>query len=93
MQGWLPWVEFVLESMRVKVSKILLTVKVGSKGEVRSIIGHETTEGSRAAVLNPGLTDPPSVVRLREGFHEFGWRKKLQLYFHKPLTEIKHLIQ
>jgi hypothetical protein len=79
-------------SIHVKVSRILFTVKVGSKGEVHSIIGHEATEGSRAAVLNLGFTDPPSVDRLR-GVSEFGWRKKLQLYFHKPLTEIKRFVQ
>ena len=71
MQRWLPWAELVLESCNkrvpVKVSRILLTVKVGSKGEVHSIIGHETTEGSRAAVLNLGFTDPPYVDRLRWG--------------------------
>ena len=91
VQSWLPWVELVLESCNmcipVKVSKIPLTVKVGSKGEVHSTIGHEATEGSRAAVLNLGFTNSLSVDRLW-GVHEFGWGKKLQLYFHKPLTEI-----
>jgi len=45
-------------SIPVKVSRIPLTERVGRKGEVHSIIGHETAEGSRAAVLNLGFTDP-----------------------------------
>jgi hypothetical protein len=98
VQGWLPWFELVLESCNmgilVKVSRIPLTERVGSKGEVHSIIGHEATEGSRAAVLNPRFTDPPSVDRLLGGgVHEFRWRKTLHLYFHKSLTDIKRFIQ